>query len=195
MASSLLLLRDDERHGQAMLVTTGPRALRPEEYAPNRCSEWRSTMKLTRYRPAFPEMGTWPPMSDVPTRFRQMFDELFTQVPSTENFGWTPNVDIIDSDGELLLTAELPGLNREDVALEIEDGMLTLKGEKKSEKEEKTGTWRLVERSYGAFERRFTLPRAVDPAKVKAEFKDGVLFVHLPKTKEAMGKKIEIAAK
>lgn len=152
-------------------------------------------MKLTRYRPGFPETGAWPMMSDVPTRFRQLFDDLITQFPSAETLGWSPNVDIVDNEGELLLTAELPGLTREDVSLEVEDGMLTLKGEKKSEKEEKTGTWRLVERSYGAFERRFTLPRTVDPAKVKAEFKDGVLSVHLPKTKEAMGKKIEIAAK
>lgn len=152
-------------------------------------------MKLTRYRPAVTEFAGLPFMADVPTRFRDLFDDFLTNYPQVQPFGWNPAVDIVDADGELMLTAELPGLTKDDVSLEVEDGMLLLKGEKKAEKEEKTENYRLVERSYGAFERRFTLPRAVDPTKVKAEFKDGVLKVHLPKTKAALGKKVEIAVK
>lgn len=152
-------------------------------------------MKVTHYRPIFPDLGTWPTKSEVPARFQRLFEDYFGKLPAMEAFAWSPAVDIVDGDGELVLTAELPGLTKEDVQLTVDDGVLTLKGEKKEAKTEKTPEYRLVERSYGSFERTFTLPRIVDTARVKAQFKDGLLKVHLPKAPNADAKKVEISDK
>ena len=149
-------------------------------------------MRLTRYRPTLlDEPGTWPA---VPARFQTLLDEFFTR-PGIETLGWSPAVDIVEAEGELRLTAELPGMSREDLQVEVKDGMLTLKGEKKGQKEEEKANYRLVERTFGAFERTFTLPRSVDAEKVKAEFTNGVLTVHLPQSKKALGRTIDIAVK
>jgi HSP20 family protein len=139
----------------------------------------------------FPELAGWP-RADVPARFGRVFDEL---MPQLETISWSPAVDIIDRNGELLLTAEIPGMTKDQVHIEVSDGVLTLKGEKKEEKEEKQENYRLWERSYGAFERTFTLPRAVAADRITAEYDNGVLKVHLPKTDKALGKKIEIGGK
>jgi HSP20 family protein len=101
---------------------------------------------------------------------------------AAEGMGWSPSVNIVEQDGELRLTAELPGMKLDDVNVEITDGMLHLRGEKRVDVDEKKDNVRLVERRFGSFERSFTLPRSVDPEKVKAEFTDGVLTVHMPKT-------------
>ncbi|HEU0299900.1 MAG TPA: Hsp20/alpha crystallin family protein [Longimicrobium sp.] len=125
-------------------------------------------------------------------RLRQLFDEPFT-LPFIADIGWDPAIDIAENDGELIVTAELPGMKKEEVELDLTDGVLTLKGEKKEESEREEQEMHVVERSYGFFRRSFTLPSAVDAAKVSAEFKDGVLRVTLPTTGEPNGKKIEIA--
>jgi HSP20 family protein len=148
-------------------------------------------MKLTRYRPLIPEFTRF---GDVPARFQRLFDDFFPQA-TLEEFGWTPAIDIIEKDGELLLTAELPGMKKEDVQLEIADNMLILKGEKKEEKEKKEGAYGVFERNYGAFERSFTLPHSVELEKVSADFENGVLKVHLPKTEKAQGRRVEILTK
>ncbi len=100
---------------------------------------------------------------------------------------------------ELLLTAELPGIDRKDIDISVDDGVLTLRGEKIEEKKEadEEKKYHLFERNYGTFQRSFTLPTGVDPNKISAEFDKGVLKVHLPKTAEAKvkGRKIEVAAK
>lgn len=114
---------------------------------------------------------------------------------SPEGLGWAPRVDFADTEDEFLLTAELPGIAAEDVSVDVEEGILTLKGQKKDEREEKTKNLHIYEREYGSFERRFTLPRSVNPDQVKADFANGVLTVHLPKRKEATGRTIQIESK
>jgi HSP20 family protein len=150
-------------------------------------------MSLVRYRP-WTSPRTWPTFPDMPSRLGRVFEEMLGG-DAGEGLGWTPAVDIIEHDGELRLTAELPGVKREDVNIELNEGMLSIRGEKREEKEQKTGSARLIERSWGAFERSFTLPRSVDAEKITAEFKDGVLIVHMPKTAKAVGRKVEIASK
>jgi HSP20 family protein len=109
--------------------------------------------------------------------------------------GWTPAVDMVDRKDELVLRADLPGLEQKDVEVTIQDGMVTIRGERKEEKEEKKeGEYYYSERSFGAFVRTMPLPPDVEAEKVSATFKNGVLEVHLPKTKEVKGKKIEIKA-
>ena len=121
----------------------------------------------------------WPPWRDEP-------EEGFTL---TE---WMPPVDIEESDREYLIKAELPGMKKEEVKLKVEGGTLSISGERTAEKEEKDKTYHRVERSYGAFSRSFTLPEGALAEKISAEFKDGVLMVHLPKDEKAKPRAIEV---
>ncbi len=139
-----------------------------------------------------------------------LFDEFFTgferRAPSlfrSYEPGWllggrrgemTPAVDVAEDDKAVTLTAELPGMKEEDVEVVLRDDMLTVKGEKKSEREEKKENYHLTERRYGAFERTFRLPEAADADKIKAAIDDGVLTVTIPKKAEARKaeKKIKI---
>lgn len=105
---------------------------------------------------------------------------------------WSPSVDIIEDDKEWLLKADLPEVKKEDVKVTVENGVLTITGERKFEKEEKDRKYHRVERSYGNFLRSFALPDAADGTKVNAEFKDGVLKVHLPKSEKARPKTVEV---
>jgi HSP20 family protein len=121
-----------------------------------------------------------------PSRIPEMGREALT-VPD-----WSPMVDITETEGEYLVKAEIPEVKREEVKVTVEDGVLTIEGERKKEKEEKGKKFHRVERYYGSFLRTFTVPDNVDEAKVKAEFKDGILNVHLPKTEMAKPKAIEV---
>ena len=105
---------------------------------------------------------------------------------------WAPLVDISEDDKEYLIKAELPEVNKEDVKVTAEDGRLTILGERKFEKEEKNRKYHRVERAYGSFGRSFSLPDDASPAKVSAEFKDGVLTVHLAKDEKAKPQHIEV---
>lgn len=105
---------------------------------------------------------------------------------------WQPLVDISEDDKEYVVKAELPEVKKEDVKVSVEDSTLTISGERKHEKEEQGRRYHRVERSYGAFVRSFTLPAGADAGKVKAEFKEGLLTVHLPKTEQAKAKAHEI---
>jgi len=105
---------------------------------------------------------------------------------------WVPAVDVSETDGEYQIKAEIPDVKKEDVKVTVEDGVLTIQGERKQEKEEKGKKYHRVERSYGSFVRSFTLPDLVDEEKVKAEFKDGVLNLQLPKSVKAKPKAIEV---
>jgi HSP20 family protein len=109
----------------------------------------------------------------------------------------TPSIDVGETDSELKIDVDLPGVEEKDVDVVISDNVLTVKGEKKAEREEKKKDFHLVERSYGSFSRSLTLPFAVDPTKAKATFKNGVLSISLPKPPEikAKAKKIAISAK
>ena len=105
---------------------------------------------------------------------------------------WAPMVDITETNDEYLIKAEIPEVKREDVKVSVENGVLTMQGERKQEKEEKGKKFHRVERYYGSFMRTFTVPDNVDETKVRAEFKDGLLNVHLPKTEKAKPKAIEV---
>jgi HSP20 family protein len=105
---------------------------------------------------------------------------------------WAPAVDIQETDKEYTVTADLPEVKKEDVKVELENGVLTIEGERKQEKEEKGKRFHRVERQYGQFIRRFALPNEVDASKVQAEFKDGVLSVKLPKSTNGKAKSVEI---
>src|SRR5438128_3568481 len=105
---------------------------------------------------------------------------------------WMPLADITEDEKEYLIKAELPELKREDVKVTVENGVLTISGERKFEKEEKKRKFHRVERGYGTFMRSFTLPDDADGKKVKEEFKKTLLTVHLPKNEHAKTKQIEV---
>lgn len=107
-------------------------------------------------------------------------------------FDWSPTADIAETPEEFQIKAELPEVNKEDVKVTVDKGILRLEGERKQEKEEKGKKFHRIERSYGSFLRTFTLPDNVDQTKVRAEFKDGVLNVRLPKTEKATSKAFEV---
>jgi HSP20 family protein len=97
----------------------------------------------------------------------------------------TPSVDVRENEKEIIIDAELPGMNENDVQIVVREGVVSLKGEKKSERDEKKNTYHLVERSYGSFERLFRLPEGVNEEQIKADFNSGVLHVVIPKRPEA----------
>jgi len=105
---------------------------------------------------------------------------------------WSPLVDISENDQEYLIKAELPEVKKEDVKVMAQEGTLTIMGERKFEKEEKGRKYHRVERAYGSFGRSFSLPNDASPAKVSAEFKDGVLIVHLVKDVKAKPQQVEV---
>ena len=105
---------------------------------------------------------------------------------------WIPPVDIAEDDKEYAIKVELPGVNKEDVRVSVEGGVLSISGERKAEKEEKNKKYHRIERTYGSFARSFTLPEGTASDKVSAEFKDGVLRVHLPKDEAAKPKSIDV---
>ena len=105
---------------------------------------------------------------------------------------WMPLVDIAEDDKEYVITAELPEVKKEDVKVTMENGVLTITGERKFEKEENNKRWHRVERSYGSFARSFALPDDGDTAKVNAEIKDGMLKVRVAKSEAARPKQIEV---
>ncbi|HXX76605.1 MAG TPA: Hsp20/alpha crystallin family protein [Nitrospiraceae bacterium] len=140
----------------------------------------------------------WDPfreLEDMSDRLNRMFARPATRTNGKETMivaDWTPSVDISETDGEYLIKAELPDVKREDVKVMLEDGVLTIQGERKQEREEKGKKYHRVERSYGSFVRSFSLPDVIDEEKVKAEFRDGLLNLHLPKSEKAKPKAIEV---
>jgi HSP20 family protein len=109
-----------------------------------------------------------------------------------ESVGWTPACDIYEDGEEIVVRAELAGVEPKDVEIRFENGVLTLKGERKLEKEEQRENYHRVELSYGTFTRAFTLPASIDAEKILAESKHGVLHIHLPKKPEAKPKSIQV---
>jgi HSP20 family protein len=142
----------------------------------------------------------WDPSKEV-DEFQNRLARFFGLTPARATSGgeevmtvaeWAPSVDISEDDKEWLVKADLPEVKKEDVKVSVEDGVLTVTGERKFEKEEKGKKYHRIERSYGNFFRSFTLPEGADGAKVSADFKDGVLKVHLPKNEKAKAKAIEV---
>jgi HSP20 family protein len=107
---------------------------------------------------------------------------------------WVPPVDVAETQEKILVRAEVPGLKQEDIQIEFENGLLTIRGERKLEKSEGM-TWHRVERVYGNFSRSFTLPRSVDAEKIVASYREGILEIDVPKKEEAKPKNIRIAVK
>ena len=105
---------------------------------------------------------------------------------------WAPPVDVEETPDHIVLTAELPGMSRDAIDIELEDGVLTIQGEKKESAKDENTQGLLYERRWGSFTRRFTLPRAVDAANITAGYEDGILTIRVPKAEEAKGRKIEI---
>ena len=105
---------------------------------------------------------------------------------------WVPPVDVAETQEQIIVRAEVPGMRQQDIQIEFENGLLTIRGERAIEKIE-NATWHRVERTYGNFSRSFTLPRTVDPEKISANYRDGVLEISVPKREEAKPKQIRIA--
>jgi len=105
---------------------------------------------------------------------------------------WAPAVDVAETKEKIIVRAELPGMKQEDIQIEFENGLLTIRGERAIEKIE-NATWHRVERTYGNFSRSFTLPRTVDPERISATYRDGVLEISVPKREEAKPKQIRIS--
>lgn len=140
-----------------------------------------------------------PMLEDLPERLRQMLEGTLSFEPLAEPLGWLPAMEIVEKVDALVVTAELPGVAPADVNITVEDGMLSISGEKKEEKE--TGKvdsrYHVWERRYGSFKRSFTLPQAVDASKIVADFANGILTVTMPKSEKAKehGRKIPIGVK
>ena len=144
----------------------------------------------------------WEPFRDlvaVQDRMNRIFDDAFRGTPRGNDDewalggSWAPSVDIFEHEGNLVLKAELPGVDPKDVDVRVENNVLTLRGERKFENEVKRESYHRVERSYGSFSRSFTLPSVVNTERIEANYKDGVLRVMLPKREEAKPKQISIS--
>lgn len=144
----------------------------------------------------------WEPFRDLVSlqdRMNRLFDESFRGInrgAGEEDWAlgaWAPAVDIYEKDGNIVLKAELPGVDPKDVDVRVENNILSLRGERKFDEEVQKESYHRVERSYGSFTRSFTLPNVIDTEKIKAEFKDGVLRMTLPKKEEAKPKQISIS--
>lgn len=122
--------------------------------------------------------------------FQDSVNRLFSDQATARP--WAPSVDIFETDNELVLKADVPGVDQKDIDIRIENGTLQLKGERKFEKEEKNKGFHRLERSYGSFVRYFTVPESVDTENVKADFQNGVLTVTLPKKEIAKPKAIKV---
>jgi HSP20 family protein len=140
----------------------------------------------------------WIPFEAFNRAFAPLFGELATGVTGEEaepsnSRTWAPRVDVLETDEAYQIAAELPGVRKEDVEITVENNVLSLKGDRKFEKEVNKGSYHRIERLYGSFARSFTLPSRVAQDRVEAKFDNGVLMLTIPKVAEARPKKIEIS--
>jgi HSP20 family protein len=141
-------------------------------------------MALTNYTPFSIE--------DFPAGLRLFQDSVNRLLSEPASRPWSPAVDVFETENELLLKADLPGIDMKDIDIQIENGTLTLKGIRNYENPAKDGGFHRIERAYGAFTRYFSLPDTVEPDQVKAEYKNGVLTVTLPKKEIAKPRQIKV---
>ncbi len=132
------------------------------------------------------------PFANLHRELDRMLEEFGRGLPSFGARDLMPATDVVESDKEIEITAELPGLEEKDVQINLSDNILTIRGEKKAEKEEKDKNYRLIERSYGSFSRTLEVPSGVDANAIKATIANGVLKVTVPKPAPAQAKKIEV---
>jgi HSP20 family protein len=144
------------------------------------------------------ELAPWGPFREL-ERMRREMDRLwhsfFEERPrrKTEELGeWGPSLDLSETKNDLVVKAEIPGIDPKDIDISLSNDILTIKGEKKQEKEEKEENYHFIERSYGSFSRSIRLPREVQSDKIDASYKNGVLKVTLPKSEEAKKREIKI---
>ena len=137
-------------------------------------------------------LARWEPFRELARVFEDPYFRAFSDGDGTCR--WCPAVDVSENEKELLVSADLPGIDPKEVEITVKENILTLTGERKNGKEEKDGAYHRVERAYGSFTRSFVLPSTVDETKVSAEYKDGVLRIHLPKREEVLPRKIEVKA-
>lgn len=151
---------------------------------------------LTRWEP----LTRWNPIKEIEEMEKRLSAMLGRPAPAAGGdkkeaitvAEWSPLVDISEDEKEYTIKAELPDVKKEDIKLNVHDDVLTITGERKYEKEEKGKKYHRIERAYGSFMRSFTLPEDADGSKVAAEYKDGLLKVHLPKSEKAKPKAIEV---
>lgn len=146
-------------------------------------------MNLVKWNP-------WREMPALHNRMNRLFDDPFFSIgrlAEDDSLGmWNPAVDLYEKDDHFVIKAELPGVDRQDIRIDLKDRVLTLSGERTQEQEVKEENYYRKERSYGKFQRAFRLPADVDSDKIKAEFKDGVLQVEVPKPNEIKAKTVTI---
>lgn len=143
-------------------------------------------------------LTTWKPLQDIFSTRRdidRIFDNFFGNhgvSHSRTDSAWAPPVDVVDAEDHVEFHAEVPGLSEDDVHVSVTENVLTIKGEKKSESEDKNTGYHLVERNYGQFQRSFSLPKNLRTDDIDASFKNGVLSISVPKTKKEEAKEIPI---
>jgi HSP20 family protein len=147
-------------------------------------------MALTKWNPLFADLA------GTRDRFNRLFgrDDFWGAEGVTTAGEWVPAVDVIENDNALTFKAELPGIDAKDVAVTIDNNVLTLKGERHIEKDEKKENYHRMERAYGTFARSFALPAFVDADNVKADFKNGVLLITVPKKAHAKTRAVAVTA-
>ena len=147
-------------------------------------------MALTKWNPFFADLAA------TEDRFKRLFgrDDFWNTEGVTTGGEWAPVVDIIENDNALTVKAELPGIEAKDVAVTIDNNVLTLRGERHIKKEVEKENYHRMERAYGTFARSFVLPAFVDAENIKAEFKNGLLMVTVPKKANAKTRAVEVTA-
>jgi HSP20 family protein len=141
----------------------------------------------------------WDPFRDMVTlreKMNRMFEDIFSQRSGEGKemvtCSWAPAVDIFETEKELVLSAEIPGIDEKDIEIKVEDNTLSLRGARKFEKETKEENYHRLERSYGSFFRAFTLPNSIDPERIQASHENGVLKITMPKRQERQPRKVRI---
>ena len=150
-------------------------------------------MTITRYTRRSPVVSPWLELEDMTDRLNRLFSQPGNG-EATRRVVWSPPVNVEETKEELRLTAELPGMGIDDIEIEVENNVLSLRGHKREEEEREDRKFHVWERSYGSFERSFTLPRTVKSDQISAHFADGILNVQMPKAPEAQSRKISIKA-
>lgn len=142
-------------------------------------------MTLTRF--------TRPENDIVSKRFSDIMDEFFNDAVRTRRDTFVPSIDVSETDNQFLISAELPGMNKEDIEISLENSRLTISGERSFEKEDKGKKYHRVESSYGSFERSFQLPDNIDAESISASYENGLLEISIDKSEEEVKKQIEIS--
>jgi HSP20 family protein len=166
------------------IQTVGPQGTRESSIAKG---DTETMTLLTTRRNLTPSFEGLPSLG----LFEEMANRFFNEPAGSRP--WTPAVDIVENEDELVLTADVPGIRMEDIDIKLEDGTLTLSGSRKFEAENKQGGYHRLERAYGQFQRAFTLPESVDAEKVTASYDNGVLKIVLPKKELAKPRTIKVA--